>query len=215
MKHALFLIPLIATSLFAQDPGAFGGRRGFNAGPQDGRGDFRDMRGRMGFRGMRMRGMGFRGDGSGMRGRALARLLDDPMIRQQLGVTADQAAKIRQQETDFEKAEIRNRADLQVRRLELNQLLSADKPDRAAVDSKIAEVSAAQAAMEKAAIDNRLNMRDALTPAQRQKLEQFVAQRRQARFRGPNTFGPGARGVTPQGPRGNRGGVPNPPAPRQ
>lgn len=233
MKYALLLIPtLMAASLFAQDPGAFGGRRGFNAGPQGGPGtnDFGPegpggMRGRMGRRGMGMRGdgMGFREDG--MRGLALVRLLEDPMIRQQLGVSADQAAKIRQQETDFEKAEIRNRADLQVKRLELNELISADKPDRAAVDSKIQEVGAAQLAMEKSAIDNRLNMRDALTPAQRQKLEQFMAQRRQAMTGGPNAIGPGTRGnfgAAPQGPGrgGNRGGapVPNPPgqpAPRQ
>ena len=212
MKHALFLIPaFIATSLFAQDPGAFGGRRGFNAGPQNGPGDFGAMRGRMhGRRGM-MR------HGAGMRGMALSRMLENPMLRQQLGVSADQAAKIRQQETDFEKAEIRNRADLEVKRLELNQLMSVDKPDRAAVDAKVAELGTAQAAMEKAAIDNRLNMRDALTPVQRQRLEQIVAQRRQARFAGNPAFGPGTRGGA-AGRGGNRGAVPNlpnPPAPRQ
>jgi Spy/CpxP family protein refolding chaperone len=212
MKHALFLIPaLIATSLFAQDPGAFGGRRGFNAGPQNGPGDFHGMR-RSIHRGMQY--------GAGMRGMALSRMLENPMLRQQLGVSADQAAKIRQQETDFEKIEIRNRADLQVKRLELNQLISADKPDRAAIDSKVAEVGAAQVAMEKATIDNRLNMRDALTPVQRQRLEQIVAQRRQARFSGNPAFGPGTRGggAPPAERGGNRGAVPNPPnppAPRQ
>jgi len=225
MKHGLFLIPaLVATSLFAQDPGAFAGRQG---GP----GDFgpRGMRGRMGMGmmgdRMGMFGMNMRGEGLGMRGRALARLLEDPMIRQQLGVTADQAAKIRQQAADFEKAEIRNRADLQVKRIELNELMSADKPDRAAIDSKIQEVGAAQLAMEKAAINNRLNMREALTPAQRQRLQQLIAQRRQTRFGGPSGFGPGAgaRGPATPPPAGRGGGrgpapTPNPPgqpAPRQ
>jgi Spy/CpxP family protein refolding chaperone len=211
MKNALFLIPtLMATSLFAQDPGAFGGRRGFNAGPQDGPGDFGGMRGRM-------RGRGDMRDGAGMRGMGLSRMLQDPMLRQQLGVSADQAAKIRQQETDFEKTEIRNRADIQVKRLELNELMSADKPDRAAIDGKVAEVGVAQIAMEKATIDNRLNMRDALTPVQRQRLEQIVAQRRQARFAGNPAFGPGTRGggAPPAGRGGNRGAAPNPPASRQ
>ena len=204
MKHALFLIPaLMATSLFAQDPGAFGGRRGFNTDPQNSPGDFGNMR-------MRMRRGMMRGDAA-LGGMTLSRMLENPMLRQQIGVSAEQAAKIRQQETDFEKTEIRNRADLQVKRLELNQLMSVDKPDRAAIDSKVAEVGAAQVAMEKAAIDNRLTMRDALTPAQRQRLEQIVAQRRQARF---PAFAPGA----PAGRGGNRGAAPNPPnppAPRQ
>lgn len=156
--------------------------------------------------------MGFRGEG--MRGMMLARMLENPAIRQQIGVSADQAAKIRQQVTDFEKAEIHNRADLQVKRLELNQLMSADKPDRAAIDGKLHEVEAAQGAMEKAAIDNRLNMREALTPVQRQKLEQLIAQRREGRFGNP---GPGARGnfgPGAQGRGGNRGGN-TPPAPVQ
>jgi Spy/CpxP family protein refolding chaperone len=211
MKHALFLIPaFMATSLLAQDPGAFAGRRGFTPGPQAA-GQFHNVRGRRGMRRGMMRG--------GMRGMALSRMLENPMLRQQLGVSADQAAKIRQQETDFEKAEIRNRADLQVKRLELNQLMSVDKPDRAAVDAKVAELGTAQAAMEKATIDNRLNMRDALTPVQRQRLEQIVAQRRQARFQGGPAFGPGTRGgAAPAGRGGNRGAAPNfpnSPAPRQ
>ena len=53
--------------------------------------------------------------------------------------------------------------------MDLNDLLAADKPDRAAIDSKLQEIGAAQIAAEKAAIDNRLNMRDALTPLQRQR----------------------------------------------
>ena len=63
--------------------------------------------------------MGMRGRGMGRREFGLGRLLNDPNIRQQLGVTADQAAKIRQQESDFRKTEIRNRADLQIKRMDL------------------------------------------------------------------------------------------------
>jgi len=126
----------------------------------------------------------------------LARLLSNPNVRQQLGVTADQAAKIRQQESDFRKTEIRNRADLEIKRMDLNDLLSADKPDRSAIDSKLQEISAAQLALEKSKIDNRLTMRDALTPAQRQKLQQMMMQRRQPM--------PGGN-AAPRGPRGGGG----------
>ena len=133
----------------------------------------------------------------------LGRLLTDPNVRQQLGVTADQAAKIRQQESDFRKTEIRNRADLQIKRMDLDDLLSADKPDRSAIDSKLQEIGAAQIALEKSAIDNSLNMRDALTPVQRQKLQQMMTQRSQpvpggnAAPRGPQGGGRGGRGVAP------------------
>jgi Spy/CpxP family protein refolding chaperone len=160
------------------------------------RGPMRQMRpgeprGPMGRVGMRGRGMGQREFG-------LGRLLSNPDIRQQLGVTAAQAATIRQQESDFRKTEIRNRADLEIKRMELNDLLSADKPDRSAIDSKLQEIGAARLAMEKSAIDYRLTMRDALTPAQRQKLQQMMAQRR-----GPAPGGNAA----PRGPRGEgRGG---------
>lgn len=232
MKLRLLIIPaLMATALLAQDPGGFGGRRGFG-GPQGGpvvapplpgpdgngprgpimatrRGEWR--RGQWGDRGMRgpgMHGMGMRGMGMEAREAGLGRLLSDPAVRQQVGVTAEQAAKIRQEESDFQKAEIRNRADLQIKRMDLNDLLSAEKPDRAAVDAKVQEIGAAQTAMEKAAIDNRLTMRDALTPAQRQKLQQVMMQRRQARAGGP------AAGGVPQGPgRGGRGNAPAPRAP--
>ena len=242
MKLKLLIIPcLMATALFAQDPGGFGGQRGYNRGPQvapgtlpplpapDGIGPGGDgimimrrgqMQGQGRMRGMGMRGMGMNGQGMGMHGgmgmggqgmrgmgmgqeAGLGRLLSDPTVRQQVGVTADQAAKIRQQESDFQKAQIRNKADLQIKRLDLNDLLSTEKPDRAAIDSKVQEIGAAQTAIEKSAIDNTLNMREALTPAQRQKLQQLMAQRRQAAVAGP---APGAN-AAPRAPQGaGRGG---------
>jgi Spy/CpxP family protein refolding chaperone len=161
-------------------------------------GEPRGPRGRMGMRGWSM----------GEREFGLGRLLSNPDVRQQLGVTAAQAATIRQQESDFRKTQIRNRADLEIKRMDLNDLLSADKPDRSAIDSKLQEISAARLAMEKSAIDYRLTMRDALTPAQRQKLQQMMAQRR-----GPEPAGNAA----PRGPRGEgRGGrrVAPPPNPQ-
>ncbi len=110
----------------------------------------------------------------------LGQLLSDPDVRQQLGVTAAQAAKIRQQESDFQKTEIRNRAELQIKRMDLEDLLSADKPDRSAIESKLQEIGAAQIALEKSAINNWLTMQEALTPAQFQKLEQMVTEQPQS-----------------------------------
>src|SRR5271165_3121971 len=110
-------------------------------------------------------GMGRHGMGEGPRGFGLARVLNDPEVRQQIGVSADQAAKIRQQESDFRKAQIRNRAELEIKRMDLHDLLSAEKPDRSAIDAKLQEISAAQLTVEKAEVGHHLDMRDALTPA--------------------------------------------------
>jgi Spy/CpxP family protein refolding chaperone len=116
-------------------------------------------------------------------------------MRQKLGITEEQAAKIRLQTSEFRKAQIRSRADLQVKRLELNELLAAAKPDRAAIDKKLGEISAAQLAQSRSGVDYRLSMRDALTSEQRQKLQQM---REELRHRGPEGRGPrGPGGQTP------------------
>jgi Spy/CpxP family protein refolding chaperone len=146
-----------------------------------------------------MRGFGMRPRGFG-----LARLLNDPAIRQQVGITAEQAATIRQKESDFRKTEIRDRADLRVKRIDLEDLLAADKPDRAAIESKLQEVSIAQLALEKSAIDYRLALRDVISPAQREKLRQLMNDRRR-RGGGPAHLGPQGAGR-----RGLRGPAPAP-----
>ncbi|MGB9434848.1 MAG: Spy/CpxP family protein refolding chaperone [Candidatus Acidiferrum sp.] len=123
----------------------------------------------------------------------LSRLLSDPEIQKKVGVTAEQVAKIRQQGSTFRKAEIRQRADLEVKRIDLRDLLSVDKPDRAAIDRQLQEISTSQLAMAKTRVDFRLNMKDALTPEQREKLKQAMRERWQSRG-GQGQRGPGARG---------------------
>jgi Spy/CpxP family protein refolding chaperone len=113
--------------------------------------------------------------------------VSDPAMREKLGITAEQVAKIRLLTSEFRKAQIRGRADLQVKRLELNELLSAANPDRAAIDKKLEEISATQLAQRKSEVDYRLSMREALTSEQRQKLQQM---REELRHRGPEGRGP-------------------------
>jgi Spy/CpxP family protein refolding chaperone len=157
-------------------------------GPGDGRGGWGSRQEGFG-RGERMGGRGF----GGRRGEfGLARLLNNPEIREKVGITAEQAAKIRQDETEFRKAGIRDRADLQVKRIDLENLLSAEKPDRAAIDSKLQEISTARLTLEKSSVHFRLTMREAITPAQREKLHELM------RERGRGEGGPGR----PGGPRG-------------
>lgn len=136
----------------------------------------------------------------------LAGLASDPRVRERLGITPEQALKIRQQELNFRKVQIRNRAELEVKRMELAELLAADKPDRGMIDKKLREISDTQFTAEKSRIDHRLAMREALTPEQREKLKQMFSEfHRPLGERGPSRYGPGGmRGPGRQGPRGAR-----------
>ena len=154
----------------------------------------------------------FRFDG-GMRGRGsfgLAGLASDPRVRERLGITPEQASKIRQQELNFRKVQIRNRAELEVKRMELAELLTADKPDRGMIDKKLREISDTQFASEKSRIDHHLAMREALTPEQREKLKQMFSEfHRPLGERGPSRYGPGRQ--SPRGPRPPAESQPAPP----
>jgi Spy/CpxP family protein refolding chaperone len=147
----------------------------------------------------------------GARGRGfmLDRILENPEFRQRLGITVDQAAKIHQQTIDFRKAEIRGRADLQIERLELRELLAADSPDRAAIDQKLQKISSERLAQEKSAIDYRLAMRSALTADQWQKLQKM---REEFRRRSSGKGYGGAQGGRRRRPsQGAPPAAPNPP----
>ena len=121
----------------------------------------------------------------------LARLANNPTFRERIGMTQEQAQKIRTETFDFQKAEIRNRADVQVKKLELRELLSGQNPDRAAINSKLEQISAARLAQAKASVDFHLDMRAALTPDQKLKLQQMRKEFFQHRF------GPGGPGNGP------------------
>ena len=149
----------------SQPPGPVGERATSHRGPGEMRGrefreNERDFHGFRGMYGRRWRHSEFRS----------MRLVNDPAMREKLGITSEQAAKIRQETLEFQKMQIRHRADLAVKRLELRDLLTAANPDRAAIDRKLDEISAAQLAQRKAAVGYRLDMRGALTSEQIQKL---------------------------------------------
>lgn len=146
--------------------------------------------GRRGPGGFGMRGPGM-GPGFGMR-RGFSRL------QEELGLTDDQRTKLRQQAAEGRKAAVRTRADLEIKQMELHELMAADSPDRAQIDRKLRELADLRYAMQKSHVDQRLAFQQLLTAEQRAKLRQF----RERGFPG----GPGERG-----PRMRR----QPPAPPQ
>lgn len=142
---------------------------------------------------------------SGHRRPRLGRLLRDPGLRERLGMTAEQAARIQARESEFAKSNIRAAAELRVKRMELAELLAAEKPDRAQVDKKMREIHEAAFAAKRAAMDHHLAMREALTPEQKERLKQWAGEQRERRMR--EGFGPRpGPGPGPEGP-------PRPPEP--
>jgi Spy/CpxP family protein refolding chaperone len=185
----------------------WGGGMSMRRGPMGG---MMGGRGPMGRAGMMGRGPGFgggRGMGPGGRGpMALNRVLNNPDLQKQIGVTLEQVAKIKQQNTDFEKFNIQNRATQETNRLELRQLMSATTPDRAAIDVKLGQISSAQLAAEKERVHHQLDMQNALTADQKTKLQQLMQQNRP----GMGPRGRGGRGGPGMGPgRGNGQQNPN------
>jgi len=135
------------------------------------------------------------------RRQALNRMLEDPQVRERLKITPEQIARIRTQLSTFDKAMVQNRANLQLKEMELGELMRADKPDRALIDKKLREVNEAAFASRKATLDHQLSMRDMWTPEQRQEMEkmrsEFRGRMMQRWLGGPGGMGP--RGPRPPG----------------
>ncbi len=138
-------------------------------------------------------GMGMRGPRMAMRAQArlnraprpgraeLARLLRNPEIQKQLNITDEQRKKLEDIGFNGEKSTIQDRANLEVRRLELRRLMQADNPDRAAIEKKLQEVGQAQTALERARVNSMLDVRAVLTKEQQDKLREIARQRMAAR----------------------------------
>lgn len=163
---------------------------------------------RMGMRGQRMRGQFMRRH----TGMVMHRMLQDPAVRERLNITPEQMTKMQAHQSTMAKAGIRSRADIQVKRMEMGELMRADKPDRVMIDKKLREVQDATFAAEKARIDGQLNMHDMFTPEQRQEMEKMRGEFRGSMMqRGPG--GPGDGGMMRRGPEGQGQGGPRPMGP--
>lgn len=142
----------------------------------------------------------------------LGRMLHDPNFRTKLGITDEQYSKLRTAFLDSSKAAIQNHADLKIKRLELADLMSTEKVDRAQVNQKINEISALQTAIMKNQVETRLTVKETLTPDQLNKLQQW-RQAQMRRFMQERTQPRMGRMWCPEGPAGRAPAAP--PAPPQ
>jgi len=78
---------------------------------------------------------------------------------------------------DAEKAAVQTRADMELRHIELRELLRADNPDHDAIMQKLDEVNALRGKMEKQQVETLLSARSVLTPDQLKKVKAFMENR--------------------------------------
>ncbi len=154
-----------------------------------------------------MEGLG-RGSERAIYRRVLA-LLDNDRVKAALNLTDQQNSGLRELAVETEKATVKTEADIEVRGIELRELLHADQPDRDAVIKKIEEVSALRGDLMKQRIEGLLKAKTILTPEQQKKIRTFIEERG-ARGRGMMRPGAGL-GMRPNERRGPRGPATSPP----
>ncbi|HMD86752.1 MAG TPA: Spy/CpxP family protein refolding chaperone [Terriglobia bacterium] len=168
------------------DPGQgqhqFGGgeQHQWGDGPHEfadgGRGQFGGERGAGGPGGQRMGWQ--RGGRHGFGGGAgLLRMAENPRVRQYLGLTDEQVGRLHKIGVDVQKASVQTRADLELRHIELRELLRADNPDHDAIMQKLDQVNALQGKMEKQRVETMLSAKSVLTPEQQKKIKTFMENR--------------------------------------
>ena len=181
MSRRWIWIALLATLVSAVgwaqgEPGMGGG--GFGGG----------LGGGMGGRG------GWRG-GGGRRMQAGQQQEDPARIWEDLGLNKDQLDKVHQIFDDERKSSADDRRNLQDARRELDKMMRVDQPDRAAIEKQIESMERLRTELQKSSTWAMLDARALLTPQQRSRLDEKLAQRQDARpERGGFEGGPGGGG---------------------
>ncbi len=103
---------------------------------------------------------------------------------ERLKLSDDQRSQIEKLRTEFQKQQIGQRAKVQTARLELQQLMRAENPDKAAIEKKINEASQFGAQLQVARVNHMLSVRKLLTPEQQKMIREGIRERMQQRFMG-------------------------------
>ncbi len=90
-----------------------------------------------------------------------------------LQLTEEQQKKIDELKLALDKELLPLKADLKVKKAELEKLLLAEKPSKTTVEKKIDEIGALRIQIHKALVNHRLAVRELLTPEQRVKFDRM------------------------------------------
>jgi Spy/CpxP family protein refolding chaperone len=105
------------------------------------------------------------GEGRGPEGHpgmAFGRVMHDPEFAKSLGVTDEQIAKLRESSYEMRKQKIKLEAERELAKLEIQQLMEQDKPDREALNKAVEESGRVETELQKLHIQQRLTMDEVL-----------------------------------------------------
>jgi len=151
-----------------------GGQHQWGKGPHQFAGGGPGQFGRPGERRMGWQRGGRRGFGGGG---GLLRMAENPRVREYLGLSDEQVGRLHKIGVEAQKASVETRADMELRHIELRELLRADNPDHDAIMQKLDQVNALQGKMEKQRVETMLSARSVLTPEQQKKIKTFMQNR--------------------------------------
>jgi len=123
----------------------------------------------------------------------LLALLDSDRVRSYLGLEGPQVERLRQIALETEKANVKTRADIEVRSIELREALRSDKPDRDAILKNVQEISDLRGALMKSYVEAVLSAKAVLSPEQQRKIMLFIENRGEGGPAGEERRGPRAR----------------------
>jgi len=101
------------------------------------------------------------------------RFWDNPRVAATLKITPDQQKELDNILFRHREKLVDLRADLEKSELEMEPLMNADEPNRAAIEAQIDKIVSARAALEKANSNFLLDIRMKLTPAQWEQIKNF------------------------------------------
>ena len=104
-------------------------------------------------------------------------LLDSDRFRSYLGLEGPQVERLRQIALETEKANVKIRAEIEVRSIELREALRAEKPDRDEILKMVQEISDLRGGMMKQDVEAILAAKSVLTPEQQRKV-MFIIENR-------------------------------------
>jgi Spy/CpxP family protein refolding chaperone len=111
------------------------------------------------------------------RGAGLLHLADNPRVRAELNLTDEQVGRLHKLAVDSEKSSVQTRAELELRGIELREMLRAENPDHGSILKKVDEISALRGQKDRQHMETLLAARNVLTPEQQKKLRSFREQR--------------------------------------
>ncbi len=104
--------------------------------------------------------------------------VNDPGFAKEVGLTSTQVDKLKKIQTTSQKSLAKTGSELQVLRVELNDLLGQTSPDIKAVDSKLDEIGKKENAVRKQLVHQQIEARAILTEEQLEKMESYFGGRR-------------------------------------